>query len=461
MRHGLFTDAVTRFNEGQSPLQNEQVLAKIIDEIQKTTDARVASPLFDMAAFDLAANNLNTVQTTVAFINERLGSDLSAEEIRRMLENVEFTVELKANSELVVTAPFWRMDIAIAEDIVEEVGRINGYDRLPVVLPARNSKPAAKNTLRIFKQSLRDQLAALGANEVLGYSFVHGDLLRATGTDPDQWAYHLRNAISPELQYYRTSLTPNLLQKVQPNIRAQAGTNDNQFALFEIGKAHVKGQEEPDSGLPIEFERLAFVIAADKKSADQYDGSAYYQAKLYLDQIANHSVRFEPIDDFSFPITSAYASGRSAVVLMNDQAVGVIGEYNEKAKKYLKLPEYCAGFEIDIERLLKDQAKRTYMPLSIYPSNTQDITLEADESVVWREIYNLVHAEIAVAAAEDNLTYTVEALDIFKPADSDKRRHSFRVTMTHNRKTLTTDMVSSVLEHVANVASSSLNATRI
>ena len=198
MRHGLFTDAVTRFNKGQSPLQNEQVLAKIIDEIQKTTDARVASPLFDMAAFDLAANNLNTVQTTVAFINERLGSDLSAEEIRRMLENVEFTVELKANSELVVTAPFWRMDIAIAEDIVEEVGRINGYDRLPVVLPARNSKPAAKNTLRIFKQSLRDQLAALGANEVLGYSFVHGDLLRATGTDPDQWAYHLRNARSEE-----------------------------------------------------------------------------------------------------------------------------------------------------------------------------------------------------------------------------------------------------------------------
>lgn len=461
MRHGLFTDAVTRFNKGQSPLQNDRVLAKIIDEIQRTTDSRVASPLFDIAAFNINEDNLNRVETTVEFINDRLGSHLSANEIKKLLENVEFIVAAEDDGKLLITAPFWRMDIAIPEDIVEEVGRLNGYGELPVVLPLRSSKPTPKNASRMFKQQLRSQLACLGANEVLSYSFVHGDLLRFTGTDPDTWAYHVRNAISPDLQYYRTSLTPSLLAKVHSNIKAQAGAANNCFALFEIGKAHVKGHLEDEGNLPAEFERLAFVFAADKKSAQDYAGSPFYQAKMYLDQLSHGALRYEPIEDFSFPIASVYAPGRSAVVLFHDEAIGVIGEYNIVAKKRLKLPDFCAGFEVDIIRLYDNLPTQKYAPLSVYPSISQDITLEVADTTSWDSVHSLIQAEVAVASAETTLRYSIEPLDIFQIEGADKKRFSFRISLTHHKRTLTTDEVNVLFQHVEAAAQTSLNAVRI
>lgn len=462
MRHGLFTDAVTRFNKGQSPLQNDRVLAKIIDEIQKTSDTRIASPLIDIASFNVAGDNLNRVTTTVKFINERLGSNLKGEDIKRLLENVEFVVASDINeSELLITAPFWRMDITIPEDIVEEVGRLNGYDQLPVNLPARSSAPAPKNAMRTHKQKLRESLKALGANEVLSYSFVHGDLLRASGVDPDQSSYHLRNAISPDLQYYRTSIVPSLLSKINANLKVQSGSADNQFALFEIGKAHIKNFLEPDSDLPAELEHLGFVFVADSKTSQQFSGSPYYQTKKYCDQLVAFKAVYAPIEDMNDPAASVYAPGRCAKVMVGDHAIGVIGEIGPNAKKALKLPDYCAGFELDLVTLAKVLKPTKYSPLSTFPSSIQDITLEVELGMEWATVYNLIHAEIAVAAAEDDVSYTLEPLDIFQAEASNKKRLSFRLVMTHHKTTLTTQRVNAILEHIESIAVSSLNAVRV
>lgn len=104
--------------------------------------------------------------------------------------------------------------------------------------------------------------------------------MRNIGTDPDKLAYHLRNAISPDLQYYRTALMPSVLAKVNSNIRQQAGSDDNEFAIYEIGKAHIKGEfEDLEPSLPKQMQRLALVYSADVKAAKNYQGSAYYQAK--------------------------------------------------------------------------------------------------------------------------------------------------------------------------------------
>ena len=130
------------------------------------------------------------------------------------------------------------------------MGRLYGYDKLPVNLPARSTKPAARNAQLDFARLLAKKLEKVGANELLTYSFVHGDLLKKTGTDPVKWAYHLRNALSPDLQFYRTSLLPSLLAKVYQNSRAQAGDASNEFALFEIGKVHVKGEAEDKRSAP-------------------------------------------------------------------------------------------------------------------------------------------------------------------------------------------------------------------
>lgn len=144
MRHGLFTDAVTRYTKGQSPLQNDRVLAKLVDEIVRFAGGKVASQVFDL--YDqskVESQKSKVVETTSEFINSRLGSELSADQIKTFLTNVEFGYDFD-NDNIKIYPPFWRTDIEISEDVVEEIGRLYGYDNLPVVLPARSSKPASK-----------------------------------------------------------------------------------------------------------------------------------------------------------------------------------------------------------------------------------------------------------------------------------------------------------------------------
>src|SRR6185312_563071 len=158
---------------------------------------------------------------------QRLGLALDPEEMAKILENVEFKVEIKGD-ELTVTAPFWRTDIELREDVVEEIGRLYGYDHLPLELPKRDLTPAPQDPQLYLKAQARSILATAGANEALTYSFVHGELLNKVGQDPSN-AFQIANALSPDLQYYRLSLLPSLLDKVHANLKA----GYDRFALFE------------------------------------------------------------------------------------------------------------------------------------------------------------------------------------------------------------------------------------
>jgi phenylalanyl-tRNA synthetase beta chain len=463
MRHGLFTDAVTRFNKGQSPLQNDRVLAKMVDEVVRYAGGTVASEAYDLRSFELGSDNLNHVDVTAEFINSRLGSSLSIEDMKKLLENVEFIVGI-TDDLMKITAPFWRMDIAIKEDIVEEIGRLHGYQNIPVVLPQRTSKPAHKNNMREFKKEIRGQLVKFGANEVLTYSFVHGDLLRNTGTDPDKWAFHLRNALSPDLQYYRTSLTPSLLAKVHGNSKAQAGSEQNEFALFEIGKAHIKGHNEvaPDDSLPKEMRRLALVVAADNKTAKKSGSSAYYQAKKYIDSITNNQATYVPLESSDYPMTSVYQKNRSAMIMLGDeQIVGVIGEYNPKARKSLKLPDYCAGFEVDLDIMQKHLSKKQYKTSSSYPSSSQDVTYEVADETPWIDVTTFIQAELQVSSAQEGYVLELLPLDIFAEESSDKKRLSYRIVASHPNKTLRRDEMSNLISGLSEAIGAKLQATRI
>jgi phenylalanyl-tRNA synthetase beta chain len=463
MRHGLFTDAVTRFNKGQSPLQNDRVMKFAIQSMQEYAGGQQASKFYDLHSFDLNSDNLNHVSTKINFINSRLGTNLSSGDIKILLENVEFVVSLQGD-DLIITVPFWRMDISIPEDIVEEVGRLYGFDKLKVELPKRSTKPSPKNELREFNNVLRNKLSGHGANEVLTYSFVHGKLLENTNINPEKWAYHLRNALSPDLQYYRPSLMPSLLNKVNMNIRAQSGDSENVFALYEIGKAHIKeNYEENETTLPKQMRRLSFVVAADNKTSANLANSAYFTAKKYLELITNSQVTYQPLDTTNYPITAPYQKERSAIITMGDelQPIGVIGEFQSSVSKSLKLPNFCAGFELDIDLLKLLVVHKKYKPLSQFPSSTQDITYEISENKSWVELSQLIDAELAVAKAELGYSYQVIPLDIFQDEDVDKKRISFRITITHHHKTLKTTEVSALLDTISKEVHEKLQATRI
>jgi phenylalanyl-tRNA synthetase beta chain len=441
MTYGLFTDASTRFTKGQSPLQNQAIINKMAEEVVRFAGGKVGELVDDNHVSSEALGNGSLhppVEVSVGFINARLGLSLNSDEIQKILTNVEFRVEA-IGEKLKITAPFWRTDIEIPEDIVEEVGRLYGYDKLPLNLPKRDLTPAEVNKTIAFKSRLREILSKAGANEVLNYTFVHGNLLDRVGQDKNL-AFKLNNAISPDLQYYRLSLTPSLLEKVHPNIKA----GYDEFAIYEVNKAHnkeVKDHNEP--GVPYEFSSLALVFAANSKKAKDHPGSAYYQVRKTLDYVfaelgLQGKVRFVPLDparyvDSSKQVIAYYEVNRAASLHIGDINIGVIGEYNSSVRASLKLPTLCAGFELDIAALQNASLPQLkYKSLNKFPSLEQDITLRTDFVMPYNRLHDFMKGQLQEASKEHGYHYLLKPLDIFqKEDDSNFKQTSWRITLAH------------------------------
>lgn len=453
MIHGIFTDAVTRFNKGQPAAQLPPVLYKTVQMFEELVGAQMVGDVVDVMEPSLVLKN-KPVKVGVDFINDRLGSDLGSEEIISLLENVEFKV--KMGEKLTVSVPFWRTDIEIPEDIVEEVGRLYGFNNLPMTLPQRSITPVAPDPLLVLKKQLRETLARAGANEVQSYSFVHGDLLRKVGQDA-RHAFKIRNAISPDLQYYRLSILPSLLEKAHPNIKA----GFEKFALYEIGKVHYQGEmDEAEPDVPNEDNQLAFVVAYGKSAPK---GAAYFQARKYLQQIAPDLVEnLTPLGEFDLKtdewgqqLTAPYEPKRSAVVVQDGQIWGVIGEFKASVQQALKLPAYSAGFEMHLDVLGVQSDK--YVPLSKYPSTDQDITLKVTEDVSYGELEKCLQEELE----KTKYQWQLKPTSIYQKDDEKTKNITFHLTLSDHDRTLKTIEVNTLVVQLARLAKEKLKAEQI
>lgn len=444
MRHGLFTDAVTRFNKGQSPLQNEYVLSLAMKTVFEVAGGELASQVFDIHGTD-HIKVLKPVIVSDAFINARLGLDLSKKQITELLTNVEFDVsEAKRGKEVILSIgiPFWRTDIELPEDIVEEVGRLYGLDKLPKELPFRAISPAPKNTRIQTKQAIRNSMSRAGANEVLTYSFVHEKVLKNSAQDPAR-AFKLSNALSPELQYYRLSILPSLIDKVHSNVK----NGFEEFALFEIGKGHDKTHVDSD-GLPIESDLLELIFASKTKRA----GAPYFQAqRLATDLCKNLGIEavYEVISEtMDYPGIAPYDQQRSALIKSSGKIIGVVGELKQSVRKNFKLPGYCAAFSFDIASLEAVMSRTSpYVPLSKFPSVTQDISLKVPVSVNYAQLYGILQKQ------KIDLSVKSWPISIYQPSDdADTKTVTFRLEVTSNERTLTDNDVSVILDKFADAA---------
>lgn len=464
MHYGLFTDAVTRFNKGQSPLQNDRVLAKIMDDIATMAGGKQASPVLNKQADSVLP--MKPVKVTADFINVRLGSNLDASTIAELLTNVELETSVKGDH-ITVTPPFWRRDLELPEDIVEEVGRLYGFDRLPVALPSRISKAPPKSALLNWKADIRTAMARLGANEVLTYSFVHSDLLARGGLNTEH-VFHVRNAISPDLQYYRMTLMPSLLEKVRPNIKSDRVTSDgNVFGLFEINKVHIRGvQDEFEPRVPAEHEHMAFVFSADDKTAARnYDGAAYYQAATYVQnmcQLLGVACSLVPVDPALGldPVLAPFDANRTASIVVNGAVVGFVGEYNAAVEKAFKLPAYTAGFELNISMLLQGRVKRQYTVMPLYPKTEQDITFEVALSMPFQAIADGIRVYMEALNAGNEFFWHIEPRDIFV-TETSTQRITYRIWLARHDRTLQTSEVNEILNNLATTLNQSIQAVRI
>lgn len=464
MRHGLFTDALTRFNKGQSPLQNSRIISLLMSSVKDVSPAEQASDVYDLGDEDYTRVESLSYELPVAtsFINDRLGIDLTTDQIGNLLRRANFASYASDDDEhtLLITAPFWRTDIVDPEDIVEEVGRLYGFDKLPRELPLRHTMPAPKNAELELKQSIRGKLATSGANEVLTYSFVHEKVLKNAGQNPEK-AFKLSNALSPDLQYYRLSVLPSLLAHVHANIRA----GHDEFTLFEIGKGHHKDYSD-DDGLPVEFSRLAGVYA--NKSEPR--SAPYYQVKSLIENLLQRSgienATYQPLSEFDYgehdvlrQLAAPFVENRSAMLWVGDKFKGIVGEFKPAVIRDFKLPENSAGFELFLSLFENDANEISYRPLSRYPSTWQDISLKVSANVSYASIFET--AQHAASSAKD-IDVEIAPLSIYQADDdSGHKTITLRVKLTHHERTLTESDASSVIDSIASAASQSLNAEKV
>lgn len=465
MHHGIFTDAVTRFSKGQSPLQTLAVLAKAASEVKRIAGGTYGTVVDDvhLSKAMLKRGSVHTpITLTSDFINTRLGTHLAAEDMAVLLNNVEIAVETHG-VQMTVTPPFWRTDIEIPEDVVEEIGRLHGYADLPQNLPQRDTRAVELPALDELKMRLRNALAQAGANELQTYSFVPARLLQQAGQEKKH-AFAIRNALSPELEHYRLSLTPGLLDKVHANIKA----GYKEFALFEIGKVHIKGEEFVDcDGLPREYQTIAFVFASD----NDLPGAAYYYAKKYLDYLFAElgvpmhikPIEHEPVYEIGRQVFAPFEKKRTAFVYAGEgdsvDFAGFVGEYRPLVAKNLKFPRVVAGFEIDIERLLQHSRTRHYQPLLKFPATEQDVCLKVQQNITYAELNELVQLNLP---ADPRLRATITPLDIYqRPDDAAHKQITFRIVLQHADRTLTTTEVNDMLDVMVQKVDAKIGAERI
>ena len=462
MRHGIFTDALTRFNKGQSPLQNAAVLKRLMSMVSGVQ----VSEVFDLKQFDDWLDDYFNGKYTPAnidinskFINERLGLDLSGDDICDLLNNVE--IQSHGPEEelgyICIQSPFWRTDLELPEDIVEEVGRLYGFDKLPRQLPMRSIKPAPRNPHRQLKQAIRQSLSRAGTNEVLTYSFVHERVLKNAEQDPSR-AYRLSNALSPDLQYYRTSVLPSLLDKVHANIKA----GHDEFMLFEIGKIHDKELPLTDEGLPSEQTFVDGVYASKKPRS----GAPFYKARKLVDRLLadiNVEADFVKIVESDVDIPAPFDGQRSAwIVAKNDDKLGIVGELSQTARRNFKLPDYTAAFSLDVEKLqacLASSREYNYRPLSRFPSISQDISLRSSVEISHDELLRAVRQCLD---GSENLHCQIQTLGVYQPKDDAAiKTTTFRLTFTSYQQTLTDAEVKPIMDNIATAALTKLDAERV
>ena len=336
MAHGIFSEAITRFTKGQPPYQTLSVAEacaemlgdgfKVVSIADKYTKPEMQS----------------VVKITTDEINNLLGTEYSGELIKQTLENVGFGVK-RSETNLEVKAPEWRTDIHIKEDVIEEVGRLMGYDNILPTLPLHGT--AEKNKIWELKKQIRDILCKYGANEVLTYSFVSERLLKKVRQEAKN-SYKIVNSISPELQYVRQSIVPSLLEKTYLNEKLPV----EKFAIFEMNKIYRKKWGMDKENVPVEKVSLGFVVAERKGK-----GTAFYQAKKYVARLLGElgvEATFAPMRD-DVAESKPFEQKRTAEILVDDVCVGVVGELKNSVKNEFKLADYVAGFEINLNEILK------------------------------------------------------------------------------------------------------------
>ena len=376
---GLHTDASHRFERGVDPELPRQAIEYATQLILDVAGGR-AGPVVE-AALDEHLPRPAAIRLRRERLARVLGARVADGEVERILRALGLDVEA-VDGGWRVTPPSRRFDIAIEEDLVEEVARIHGYDALPATLPAGVVPLAPATESRIEPAHLRRAMAARDYLEAINYALVDALWLDAWSLQTD--AVALANPLSAELAVMRTSLLPGLVAALGRN----AARQQPRVRLFELGNVFHAAAE---GAAPRHTQRIA-AVACGHVGREQWAMTArtvgFHDLKGDLESLAALSGA-----EFSFQRSSKPWGhpGRSADVLLDGRVVGWIGQLHPRLQQALGLDVDVVAFEVDLDAV-QARALPKAQPLSRYPSVRRDLAFVVADSAEWGALEASVRA---------------------------------------------------------------------
>jgi len=390
-KFGLHTDAGHRFERGvdpQLPPRAIELATRLVLDLAGGTPGPVTQ--VDLAEHLPVAARIALRRARVARV---LGLQIADAEIERILRALGMQVEAAADG-WQVTAPTRRFDIAIEEDLIEELARIHGYDRIPTTLPGGASRIAMPTETVLEEAAARAHLVSRDLQETINYAFVEDALLQKWQLQDGLVA--LANPLSAELAVMRPALLPGLVAALGRNVARQVG----RVRLFELGKTFAAAAEA--GAAPIETQQIAAAVCGDALALQWGEGARKVDFHDLKGDLASLAAASGAEFEYRASTRPHGHPGRSADVYRDGQCIGWIGQLHPALAKALEIDVEVFAFELALAPLAARALPRAG-ELSRFPSVRRDLAFLVPEQVAWSALAATVRASIGPLLREIQL----------------------------------------------------------
>ncbi|NQZ54131.1 MAG: phenylalanine--tRNA ligase subunit beta [Piscirickettsiaceae bacterium] len=426
--YGLHTDSSHRFERGVDPELAASAMNRATELLLEIVGGQ-AGPITEVVSeSDLPVTQVITLRA--ARIKRVLGITIEAQQVEEQLTRLGLTVE-KNNEAWQVTIPSFRFDLAIEVDLIEELGRLYGYDKLPETRPqgAILTSDISENTLATHR--LQSLLVDRGYQEAITYSFVDPTIQQHLAVEGEQ-AIALANPISADLSVMRTSLWPGLLQALAYNLNRQ----HDRVRLFEVGRIFSGTQDNVEQhrhiGGVLCGSRYEEQWADKQRPVDFFDAKADVEALLDLGR--NTDVRFVVEQH------PALHPGQSARIYKGDKAIGWIGALHPRLNKPLELKTRVYVFELTLSAVLAANIPK-FEQLSRFPAIRRDLALVVDSQITAGKIDHCLNG------VRSDILKSIQLFDVYSGDGVELGKKSIAVAfhLQHAERTLTDEEVDALM----------------
>ncbi|WP_375739453.1 phenylalanine--tRNA ligase subunit beta [Pseudomonas boanensis] len=441
--YGLHTDSSHRFERGVDWQLAREAMERATALLLEIVGGE-AGPIIESVS-EASLPSVAPVTLRAERIAQMLGMEMDAAEVERLLTALDLTVTAQGVGQWLVGVPSHRFDISLEVDLIEELGRLYGYNRLPVRYPQARLAPKANAESAVELPALRRLLVARGYQEAITYSFIDPKLfeLFSPGVKP----LTLANPISVDMSAMRSSLWPGLVKALQHNLNRQ----QSRVRMFESGLRFV-GQLE---GLKQEV-MLAGVVCGSRLPegwAHGRDGVDFYDVKADVEALLGAAGALECFD-FVPGEHAALHPGQTARVERDGRLVGYLGALHPELAKALDIDQPVYLFELVQAEVMQGRLPK-FSELSRFPEVRRDLALLVDREVAAEAVLNTIRE-----GAGEWLT-DLRLFDVYHGKGIDPHRKSLAVGLTwqHPSRTLTDDEVNNTTQNIVTSLEDRFNAT--